>query len=280
MDDHVERPVSDETPPAPGLEWRSFAAGCLAVRAGLLIELAAIGGALVTLAAPLARAVFLGRWLGGGAELFGLSGPRLWVPFAAVLFLGAAVTAFGRVRMAAVPADTGARGVLFLTSLLAIVRAIALGVGVAFLWVGGDVEAGDWRRTAGDLAPWVFGAAYTAGGLADLAVLVGMALVAGAIPSRRLRLTTGRVAGFVLSLAVALWPLGLTALFFIRMQQRERRASPLPTPWELLDMDLGWWLVTAFLAAIGLLAFEFVYTWMQYRLYSAARAAVRPEPTD
>ena len=239
--------------------WRPFAAGCRAIQVGLLIELIAVYCVLTSLGYVPAQRLFLGPPFSRPAVV-DTYGFQLLIPVTLLLVVGAFATAYGRWRMSDLPNGTGARVVLMSCVVFLAMAGHGRGVGAEVLVFGAAIA---------------YGCGLLAGTVAELSALPGVALVAGALPSRRLRIATGRLTVAVLLIAVvwlAVLAAGTTMYFSSRLTPGAGIAGLSPS-WrsavQLIALLLGP-ILTA------------TYTWVQYRLYSAARSAVHtdPEPTD
>lgn len=248
--------------------WRPFAAGCRAVQVGLLIELMAVLWVLTSLMYMPVRRLFFGLPFSRPAvvDAYGL---QLLLPVGLLVFVGAVATTFGRWRMSDLPVGAGARGVLTVTAALATTRAVVLATSVVLLTMAGR-GWGEAAVVVEAAAATAYGCGLLAGTAAELSALPGVALIAGAIPSRRLRVAAGRAAVAILLLGTV-WLAVLAAGVNLYFADR-----PIPR------LVPGWQSVIQLAAlTLGLVSIT-AYTWVQYRLHSVACSAVctDPDPTN
>jgi hypothetical protein len=275
------------------VEWAAFGSGCALARVGIWLEFAAAASLLGPLLALVVSLWAGARWWEG---VVAKVGPFGLLPFLGLMLVGAALVGVGRLRMRAVPAGTGAGGVLTGTVVLSAVRVVALTAGVGLAAAAGFEAKADRAAGAALYLLYAFGGyavALVAGVVADVTALPGLAVVGGAIPSTPLRRRVG-LAAFVFQLVALLTVFQLAigyALFLSAAQSgltgrlgggSRRPHPPAEARTESVESDST---SVAFAAACGLILFALLsragYAALHDSLYAAGqKATARDAPKE
>lgn len=190
-------------PAGSRVEWAAFGSGCGLARVGVWVEFVAVAVLLGPLLVLVVSLWAGGRWWEG---LVSAVGTFAVLPFFLLMQVGAALVGIGRLRMRAVPAGSGAGGVLAGALALSALRVAALTVAVGLATASGFEGRAGRAGSAGLYLLYAFGGyavAVVAGVVADVTALPGLAVVGGAIPSAPLRRRVG-LAAFVFQLVALL----------------------------------------------------------------------------
>lgn len=239
------QPVDEAGPPAGrpvdaaavSRRWRRFARGCRLVQLGLVLEFLAAALMSVVLIVAATEPV----WSGAAPEKNGFLTD--WWSFVFAAFFGlltvpAGIVLVGRLLAAGLPGGSGARGLLVTNTLFSGFRFLALAAATAAmtaagtLWLDSDKSAPSQRNRGWKDSPpdprleanagasdrytgygtRAYGLAVLAGTVAEFAMIPGFAIVAGFMPSARLRAAAGTYT-LVVQLIVLLYVGLLTALY-------------------------------------------------------------------
>lgn len=286
-------PLDDPPPPGGGYtddfdtdgydaprssRWHAgFGAGCGLVKWGMWVNFASSAYIFMLVEVSLLGVAMKNR------DLFVVGTIGLYVPVFLLQLAGTAMMLAGWWRMTAVPANSGASGLLAGAGILAGLRELVLFVGTAFLLAAAVANGLDTVKylanayaalVIGNVCIWV----------ATFSAIPGMAIVGGELPSRRLRQKAGQITLVHQILAIA--ALGLVALAYFTLSASElvpgggggAMDDPAPLPRggrvgagraapageshpELLMMFF----------VMVLLVIEGVYTYLHYSLYSVGQ---------
>jgi hypothetical protein len=255
--DRDERDEDDEEweGPAPrkgAKGWTAFGSGCGTVKLGLWLEFAAITYVCILMLLAVAG---VGRGSFGGGAIF--------LPAPLLLLAGTSFILLGRIKMLSAPKSSGAGTVLLGAVLLTVLRALAVLTG-ALMSVMAVVSD---SRSAGDYAGYAsvslfIGAAP--GAVAELTIVVAMAMAGGCIPNENLRRKAGLLTFVTQMFALAYFLL----VALVLLAGRNLFAPPGGPPRSAIDPQT----MIALVAVIYLLL-SLVYTALQSSMYSAAQFA-------
>lgn len=241
-----------EAPRKGSKGWTAFGSGCGTVKIGLWLEFAAITYVCILMLLAVA---------GVGRGSF--SGGAIFLPAPLLLLAGTGCILMGRIKMMSAPKSSGAGTVLLGAVLLTVLRALAVLTG-ALMSVMAVVSDG---RSAGDYAGYAslslfIGAAP--GAVAELTIVVAMAMAGGCIPNENLRRKSGlltfvtQMFALAYFLLVALVLLAGPDVLGPRMGPRRGAIDPQ---------------TMIALVAVVYLLLSLVYTALQSSVYSAAQSA-------
>jgi|GEM_PF-6883671 len=249
-----------EAPRKGAKGWAAFGSGCGSVKIGLWIEFAAITYFAIIMF--LALAGVGGRGSPGGA---------LFLPTPLLMLAGTSLILMGRLKMMSAPKSTGAGTVLLGAVLLTGLRGIAVLAGALFsvLAVANDGMAGAMYASRAGMA-LVIGAAP--GAVAELTVVVAMALAGGCIPDENLRRKSGLLT-FVTQMCALAYFVLVTLVLLVGLDDlapgpRGPRGPRGPGGPPIDPQTL------IFIILLVYLLLQFVYTALQVSMYGAAQTAI------
>jgi hypothetical protein len=251
-----------EAPRKGAKGWAAFGSGCGSVKIGLWIEFAAITYFVIIMF--LALAGVGGRGSPGGA---------LFLPTPLLMLAGTSLILMGRLKMMSAPKSSGAGTVLLGAVLLTCLRGIAVLAGALFsvLAVANDGMAGEMYAARAGMA-LVIGAAP--GAVAELTVVVAMALAGGCIPDENLRRKSGLLT-FVTQMCALAYFVLVTLVLLVGMDDLMGRGAPRggqfgqPRGGPPIDPR-----TVIFIVLVVYLLLQLVYTALQSSMYSAAQSAI------
>jgi len=218
-----------------GGRWGRFGAGCRLVKFGLWVEFAGVAYLVAFLEVGLADVVRPGPW--GFVPMFGL------------MLAGSVLVGLGRLKLLAIPPDTGAAGLMTGAAALSGIRVLALlaGTGLAIAAATADNKnpAAGVKYEGFAFMAVVLG--MLAGGVAEWTVVTGMAVVGGAMPDDNLRRRAGFV-GFVLQMIALAYVVLVALVYFLGVAGDLAAgpgaggggAAPAPRPGGGLRVGRGW----------------------------------------